>query len=129
MVFLVNNQGLSPVEAQSLHTHPLWRTESEIDTEQQKFLIERLAITPDIQRGIYPFKDVKLTRADIEWLLITYEKGRGPIDWNDRKQRGLLGLDLRGADLRQVDLRKLPLARVRGGLIREEWNLTTLEQR
>jgi uncharacterized protein YjbI with pentapeptide repeats len=117
------------MQEQANKTQYSWRTGPEIDFERQKFLTQRLAVQPDIQRGIYAFKDIKLTRADIEWLLITYEKGRGPIDWNDRKQRGLLGLDLRGADLRQVDLHNLPLARVRGGLIREEWNLTTLEQR
>src|SRR2546425_12029139 len=106
-----------------------WRTEPEIDAERQKFLAERLTITPDIQRGRYPFKGVKLTRADIEWLLITHEGGRGPVDWNDVQQRSRIGLDLRGADLRQVDLRKLPLTRMRSGLTRDEWNLTTLEQR
>src|SRR6266849_4661513 len=106
-----------------------WRTEPGIDTERQKFLIECLAITPDMQRSIYPYKDVKPTRADIEWLLITHEGGRGPVDWNDVQQRSRIGLDLRGADLRQVDLRNLPLTRMRSGLTREEWNLTTLEQR
>src|SRR2546422_4583084 len=106
-----------------------WRTEPEIDAERQKFLAERLTITPDIQRGRYPFKDVKLTRADIEWLLITHEGGRGPVDWNDVQQRSRIGLDLRGADLHRVDLRSLPLTRTRGGLTREEWNPTTLEQR
>jgi uncharacterized protein YjbI with pentapeptide repeats len=106
-----------------------WRTEPEIDTERQKFLTERLAIIPDIQRGIYPFKDVSLSRADIEWLLITHEGGRGPVDWNDVEQRSRVGVDLRGADLRRVDLRNLPLARMRSGLGRDEWNLTTLEQR
>jgi len=110
-------------------TCPAWRTEPEIDTERQKFLAERLAITPDIQRGIYPFKDVRLTRTDIEWLLITHEGGRGPVDWTDVQQRNRIGLDLRGADLRRVDLRNLLLTRMRSGLTREEWNLTTLEQR
>src|SRR5437763_4829986 len=93
-----------------------WRTEPEIDTERQKFLSERLAINPDIQRGIYPFKDVKLNRADIEWLLMTHEGGHGPVDWNDIRQRNRVGLDLRGADLRHVDLRNLPLTRMRSGL-------------
>src|SRR5437763_6069198 len=106
-----------------------WRAEAEIDTERQQFLAERLAIIPDIQQGIYPFKDVKLTRADIEWLLITHEGGCGPVDWNDVQQRSRIGLDLRGADLRRVDLRNLPLTRMRSGLTRDEWNLTTLEQR
>lgn len=110
-------------------TCPAWRTEPEIDTERQQFLTERLAIIPDIQRGMYPFKDVKLTRADIEWLLITHEGGRGPVDWSDVQQRNRIGLDLRGADLRWVDLRNLPLVRMRSGLTRDEWNLTTLEQR
>src|SRR3989442_6004516 len=106
-----------------------WRTEPEIDAERQKFLAERLTTTPDIQRGRYPFKDVMLSRADIEWLLITHEGGRGPVDWSDVQQRSRIGLDLRGADLRRVDLRNLPLTRMRSGLTRDEWNLTTLEQR
>src|SRR5712691_11064840 len=66
-----------------------WRTEPEIDKERQNYLAERRGITPDIKRGIYPFKDVepKLTRADIEWLLATHEIGLGPVDWSDRNQR------------------------------------------
>jgi uncharacterized protein YjbI with pentapeptide repeats len=117
------------MQEQANKTQYIWRTEPEIDFERQEFLTQRLAIQPDIQRGIYPFKDIKLTRADIEWLLTTHEEGRGPIDWNDVKQRKLWGLDLRGANLCQVNLRKLPLTRTRGGLTREEWNPTTLEQR
>jgi uncharacterized protein YjbI with pentapeptide repeats len=106
-----------------------WRTEPEIDTERQRFLAGCLATIPDFKQGIYPFKDVKLTRADIEWLLITHEGGRGPVDWTDVQQRNRIGLDLRGAELRRVDLRNLPLTRMRSGLTRDEWNLTTLEQR
>src|SRR5438105_1845808 len=126
---MMNNQQLSSSTSQSSHTRPVWQIEPEIDSERQQFLAERLAIIPDIQRGIYPFKDVKLSRADIEWLLITHEGGRGPVDWSDVEQRSRLGLDLRGADLRRVDLCNLPLARMRSGLGRDEWNLTTLEQR
>src|SRR6266581_2278861 len=106
-----------------------WRTESEINLERQNYLAQCLTTKPDIQQGIYPFKDIKLCRADIEWLLVKHEDGRGPVDWSDERQRERLGLDLRGADLRQVDLRKLPLTRMRSGLTRDEWNLTTLEQR
>ncbi len=62
-------------------------------------------------------------------MLTNHEGGRGPVDWNDLQQRSRIGLDLRGADLQRVDLRNLPLARMRSGLGREEWNLTTLEQR
>jgi len=101
-----------------------WRTEPEIDGERQKYLAERRSITPDIKQGIYPFKDTKLNRADIEWLLATHEQGRGPVDWHDVQQRTREGLDLRGADLRKVDLHALPLARTRTGL---KWLMTTSE--
>jgi len=119
------------MQEQANKSHYSWRTEPEIDFERQEFLRQRLAVQADIQRGVYPFKDVKLGRADIEWLLLTHEggQGHGPIDWGDVQQRECTGLDLRGADLRQVDLRNLPLTRMRGGLTRDEWNLTTLEQR
>jgi uncharacterized protein YjbI with pentapeptide repeats len=106
-----------------------WRTEPEIDSERQKFLTECLTIKPNVQQGIYPFKDVKLTRADVEWLLANHENGRGPVDWSDEQQRERLGLDLRGANLRQVNLRGLPLTRMYGGLNRKNWQFTTLEQR
>ncbi|HEY6287145.1 MAG TPA: pentapeptide repeat-containing protein, partial [Ktedonobacteraceae bacterium] len=65
---------------------------------------------------MYPFKNFKLNRADIEWLLATHEHGCGPINWSDEQQHEREGLDLRGADLKQVDLRNLPLAGMRGGL-------------
>jgi uncharacterized protein YjbI with pentapeptide repeats len=92
-----------------------WRIEAEIDIERQVYLAERCASTVDIGQGIYPFKDIKLSRADIEWLLATHEDRRGPKDWSDESQRTRLGLDLRGADLRQMNLRALPLARMLGG--------------
>jgi uncharacterized protein YjbI with pentapeptide repeats len=88
-----------------------WRTEPEIPAERQAELAARRAIAPDVKRGIYPFKDVRLGRADIEWLLATHQDGRGPVDPNDESQRRRAGLDLRGADLRQARLRGLPLAR------------------
>ncbi len=96
-----------------------WRTEPEVDAERQRYLAERRAIQPDIEKGVYPFKDIKLDRADVEWLLATHESGgvRGPVDWSDEAQRTRDGLDLRGADLRRADLRTLPLARLRGGLL------------
>jgi hypothetical protein len=43
-----------------------WRTEPEIDEERRRYLVERRAIRPDIEKGIYPFKDEKLDRADVE---------------------------------------------------------------
>lgn len=128
---MVNNQQASSDEAQSFSTlqRPAWRTEVEIDDARQHFLRERLSMTPDIFQGIYPFKDVRLTRADVEWLLITHEQGRGPVDWSDVAQRERQGIDLRGADLRHVNLRGLPLANIRGGLSKSEWIATSLEQR
>jgi Pentapeptide repeats (8 copies) len=95
-----------------------WRTEPEIDAERKKYLTERRTIVPDIEKGIYPFKDVepKLTRADIEWLLATHENGRGPVEWSDESQHEPEGLDLRGANLSQEDLSGLPLACMKGGL-------------
>ncbi len=91
--------------------HQTWRTEPEIDEQRQEFLTERRALVPDILAGIYPFRGMKLSRADVEWLLAAHEHGCGPIDWSDEDQREREGLDLRGADLRRVDLHNLPLAR------------------
>jgi uncharacterized protein YjbI with pentapeptide repeats len=95
-----------------------WRTEPEIDEPRQRYLTERRAIQSDVERGIYPFKDVNLTRADVEWLLATHESSgtRGPVDWSDERQRTRAGLDLRGTLLSCADLSALPLARVLGGL-------------
>jgi uncharacterized protein YjbI with pentapeptide repeats len=106
-----------------------WRTEPEIDTERQKYLADQRAIVPDIEKDIYPFKDIKLSRADVEWLLVTHENGRGPVDWSDASQHNRKGLDLRGADLRHVDLHHLPLACLCGGISRSNWDETTLKQR
>lgn len=122
-----HNQAIEGVQAALMP--PLWRKEPEIASTRQEFLRQRLAIVPDIQQNIYPFKDIKLTRADIEWLLINHEQGRGPVDWNDPTQRERPGLDLRGADLQRINLRGLPLAYLRGGLTQKEWIATTLEQR
>jgi uncharacterized protein YjbI with pentapeptide repeats len=97
------------------HGQP-WRTEPEIDSNRQAYLAERLATKPDIVQGIYPFKTIKLNRADVEWLLATHEHGRGPLDWSDEHQCERTGLDLRGADLSQADLHDLPLAHMLGGL-------------
>lgn len=113
-----------------------WRTEPEIDGERQKYLAKRLCITPDIEKGVYPFKDVKLNRSDVEWLLSNHENGRGPVDWTDQSQRNREGLDLRGAMLHEENLSKLPLARLLGAIdtrrqatLTGEFIFTTTEQR
>jgi uncharacterized protein YjbI with pentapeptide repeats len=104
----------------------LWRTEPEIDTKRQKFLAERRTIEPDIEKGIFPFKDMKLSRADVEWLLATHENGQRPVNWSDESQRERKGLDLRGADLRSLNLSGLPLAKMYGG--GRYWSYGTVEQ-
>src|SRR5258708_9776105 len=120
----------SPTSSEEWHAHwqakgfP-WRTEPEIDAKRQEELRRCRAILPDIEKRIYPFKGMKLNRADIEWLLATHENGRGPVNWSDEKDRQREGLDLRGTDLRHVDLSQLPLARIRGGLDVGYWNRET----
>src|SRR5260221_1944591 len=93
-----------------------WRTEPRISAERQNYLAERRSIAPYTIPNLFPFKDIKLSRADVEWLLATHEDGRGPIDWKDEKQREREGIDLRGADLRGVDLSELPMVGLVGGL-------------
>ncbi len=105
-----------------------WRIEPEIDKERCEFLAERRSIAPNIKHNIYPFGGVSLTRADIEWLLITHEDGRGPIDWNDAFQHEREGLDVRGANLAGVNLSSLPLARLRAGINWQEGNSPTPDQ-
>ena len=105
-----------------------WRTEPEIDVQRQEELTQRRTIIPDIKQGIYPFKDIKLIRADVEWLLATHENGRGPINWSDINQRERKGLDIRGANLSGEDLRHLPLAGLYGGLTWDEWDESMEEQ-
>jgi len=105
-----------------------WRTEPEIDEERQEYLARCLTSMPAIEDDVYPFKDVKLNRADIEWLLATWENGRGPVDENDEQQRERKGLDMRGTTLSQVDLSNLPLAHLRCGLSPEERSRATEEQ-
>jgi uncharacterized protein YjbI with pentapeptide repeats len=100
-----------------------WRTEPEIDEERQKYLAERRAIVPDTVKGVYPFRGVGLSRADIEWLLATHDNGRGPVDWDRERLPGTLqvrrGLDFRGVDLRGANLSSLPLAGLVGGDLME----------
>ena len=46
-----------------------WRTEPTIDEERQQRLLSYYQGVVDIERGMYPFKGVRLSRADVEWLL------------------------------------------------------------
>jgi uncharacterized protein YjbI with pentapeptide repeats len=111
-----------------VHQQP-WRTEPEIDQQRQAELEQCRAIHPDIEEGIYPFKGIKLNRADVEWLLATHEHGKGPVYWTSAHAQRREGLDLRGADVRQADLQELPLACIRGGLTMAEWYDVAQEKR
>ena len=106
-----------------------WRTEPEIDQKRQAELAKRQAVVPDIEKGIYPFQEVKLSRADVEWLLATHDNVQGPVNSREDELSRRKGLDLRGTDLRMLDLRNLPLARVYGGLRWNEWSMATEAQR
>src|SRR5260370_24747174 len=55
--------------------HQPWRTQAEIHPERQAELEKCRALVPDIEKGIYPFKGMKLDRADVEWLLATHDGG------------------------------------------------------
>src|SRR5258708_32396326 len=94
-----------------------YRTEPEIDAERQKYLAERRSIKPSTKQGIYPFKDIQLSRSDLEWLLSTHEDGKGPIEGHDIQQRSREGLDLRGADLQGENLIGFPALCRQGGLL------------
>lgn len=98
-----------------------WRVEPEISKQQREMLRRRLSIQPNVGLGQYPFVGVRLSRADVEWLLAEHEDGVGPVYWTDPNQRSRHGLDLRGADLSRVDLACLPLARILGGLTPDEY--------
>ncbi|MBA3823933.1 MAG: pentapeptide repeat-containing protein, partial [Ktedonobacterales bacterium] len=107
-----------------------WRTEPEISTLRQSELERRRRdIEPHIEKGRYPFREVRLSRADVEWLLATHEDGRGPVTLADLAQKDHIGIDLRGAKLEKVDLSGLPLTRMLGGLTHEERRKSTHLQR
>src|SRR5260370_37911673 len=81
-----------------------WRSEPEIATERRAELEKRLLIVADVELGVYPFRDMRLGRADIEWLL-TRQKAAG--ERTPASHRPPRGLDVRGAHLQHVDLRNL----------------------
>jgi uncharacterized protein YjbI with pentapeptide repeats len=88
-----------------------WRTEPEIDIERQRYLTERrTTIVPNIKQGIYPFKGIKLSRADVEWLLATHENGRESENSSYETQQESEKLDLNGADLRDANLEGVNLS-------------------
>jgi uncharacterized protein YjbI with pentapeptide repeats len=74
-----------------------WRRRPEIN-EKRKIDLHRLhSMKPDEEQGIYPFKGVELSRADVEWL-IEASKGKA--------------LDLQGVYLNGIDLDGMPLEKI-----------------
>lgn len=72
---------------------------------------------------------MKLSRADVEWLLSTATKDSEPGDGRNESQKPGSGLDLRGADLRYADLHPLPMSHLQGSLTPQEWEEATTGQR
>jgi uncharacterized protein YjbI with pentapeptide repeats len=105
-----------------------WRTEPEISPERKVELEKCRAVVPDIEKGIYPFKGMKLDRADLEWLLSTMDSDPDSETWSDEKAKDHSGLDVRGADLQHADLHGLPLTQLRGGLKIDDWYKVNKEQ-
>ncbi len=91
---------------------PPWQTEPEIDPDRQQELTNCLRLDPDPAQHRYPFKDAKLSRADVEWLLLQHRRHTTDRATNprSRENRWHTGLDLRGAILCDLNLRDLPLA-------------------
>jgi uncharacterized protein YjbI with pentapeptide repeats len=101
-----------------------WRREPSIDAERQLFLASCLEGGVAIEQGKYPFKGMRLFRADVEWLLAVAEESNRDGTRGEPQP----GLDVRGADLSGVDLSHLPLMRLRAGLSLEEGRHATVEQ-
>ena len=119
----------NPAEWRAYLQSQKWRREPEIVDERKQELDRLRKIKADFHSGTFPFGGQKLTRADVEWLLVTHRDGNGPVNWCDPDQDKFDGLDLRGADLRDVDLSYLPLSKLIGGLSWFDWRDATVEQR
>ena len=101
-----------------------WRSEPPIDEERQQRLASCLQGGADIEQAKYPFRGMRLSRADVEWLLAVAEESTD----SDNSRGSPPGLDVRGADLSGVDLSGLPLTRLHAGLTLEEDRHATVEQ-
>jgi uncharacterized protein YjbI with pentapeptide repeats len=106
-----------------------WRSEAPIDEQRQQLLSSCVQGGVDIEQGKYPFKGMRLSRADVEWLLVAEEsRSAEESTGGGSSRKPLRGLDVRGADLSGVDLSHLPLMRLHAGLSLEEGRHATVEQ-
>lgn len=106
-----------------------WRTMPEIEPTVQSELAARRTTAVDIRRGIYPFNDIKLGRADIEWLIWVQQEELRTQGGSSQGRNKPVGLDLRGVDLRGEDLSGLPLVYLRGSLAEREELGASAEER
>ncbi len=79
-----------------------WRSEPPIDEERQQLLANCLQGSVAIERGKYPFRGMRLSRADVEWLLAAAEERSARESTSDGHSRKPPSLDVRGADLSGV---------------------------
>ncbi len=105
------------------HGQP-WRIEAEIEPARQQLLRKHLQIVADVTKMRFPFSEVALCRADIEWILANYFPEytfahQDSVSLSSLPTQPLI-LDLRGAHLEGINLRALPLPGVRAGLSDEE---------
>lgn len=85
-------------EASGDADRPTWRTEPEISLDRQAEL-GALTSLQELQPDSVPLRGVRLTRADIEWLIAQRLTSTGEQQ----------PLDLRGSDLTAVNLSDMPL--------------------
>jgi hypothetical protein len=75
-----------------------WRTEPELDEQRQRFLAERRAIAPDIEHGIYPFREVsRASPEQRDWAAV--QLGRASLREAHLEQAILTGAHLERATL------------------------------
>jgi uncharacterized protein YjbI with pentapeptide repeats len=111
------------------HQGQPWRSEPLIDQERQHLVASCLQTGVDIEQGKYPFQGMRLSRADVEWLLgAEEEKSARERTGSDHSRKSGTGLDVRGADLSGANLSRLPLMRLHAGLTLEEGRHATVEQ-
>src|SRR5258706_8376325 len=67
-----------------------WRAAPAIDEERQQQLLSYYQGVVDIERGMYPFKGVRLSRADVEWLLAMEEQRGAELSPRDGRRSSAL---------------------------------------
>jgi hypothetical protein len=100
-----------PDEWDDTHWIAQWRTEPEIDAQRQKELAKCRARPAEREKEVYPFSGIHLNRADVEWLLATYDYNNWLPSPEASPRVMLSGADLRGTRLTGIDLRSAHLER------------------